>query len=109
MNQRMRKYLETNDLLVHQQAGIRMFRSTEDQTTYMYLAEEIEDAFQEKKVTLIIRVDLQRAFDRLWTDDLLVKLQWTDVEGRKCKWLKSYLFNQRARVSLGSSPIRKFL
>ena len=74
----------------------------------MYLAQEIEDAFQEKKVTLIIRVDLQRAFDRLWTDGLLVELQWTDVEGRKCKWLKSYLFNQRARVNWVVPPLGSF-
>ena len=42
-------------LLANQQAGFRQFRSTEDQTTY--LAQEIEDAFQEKKVTLVSNMD----------------------------------------------------
>ncbi len=30
VNQRMKRYLETNQLLAHQQVGFRMFRSTED-------------------------------------------------------------------------------
>ena len=46
VNQRFKWYLETNDLLAPEQAGFRQFRATEDQTTY--LAQEIEDAFQEK-------------------------------------------------------------
>ena len=51
VNQRLKWYLETNDLLAPEQAGFREFRATEDQTTY--LAQEIEDAFQEKKVTRV--------------------------------------------------------
>ncbi len=77
MNQRMKWYLETNQLLAHQQAGFRKFRSTEEQTTY--LAQEIEDAFLDKKVTLVTWVDLQRAYDKVWTDGLLVKLQQNGV------------------------------
>ncbi len=78
VNQRMKWYLETNQLLAHQQAGFRKFRSTEEQTTY--LAHEIEDTFQDKKVTLITWVDLQRAFHKVWTDGILVKLQQDRLE-----------------------------
>ena len=49
VNQRLKWDLETKDLLAPEQAGFRQFRATEDQTTY--LAQEIEDAFQKKKVT----------------------------------------------------------
>ena len=48
VNQSLKWYLETNDLLAPEQAGFRQFRATEDQTTY--LAQEIEDAFQETPV-----------------------------------------------------------
>ena len=61
VNQRLKWYLETNDLLAPEQAGFRQFRATEDQTTY--LAQEIEDALQEKKVTRVAWIDLQRAAD----------------------------------------------
>ena len=43
VNQRLKWYLETNDLFAPEQTGFRQFRATEDQTTY--LAQEIEDAF----------------------------------------------------------------
>jgi len=107
INQRMKWFLETQNLLAHQQAGFRMFRSTEDQTTY--LAQEIEDAFQEKKVTLVTWIDLQRAFDKVWTDGLLVKLQRSGIGGTMYRWIKSYLFNRRARVSLDGTQSQKFL
>ncbi|XP_053388876.1 uncharacterized protein LOC128551940 [Mercenaria mercenaria] len=57
----------------------RSFRSTEDQTTH--LAQEIENAFQAKTVTLVTGVDLQRAFDKVWMDVTLVKLQRNGVGG----------------------------
>ena len=34
VNQRLKWYLETNDLLTPEHAGFRQFRATEDQTTY---------------------------------------------------------------------------
>ena len=43
VDQRLKWYLETNDLFAPEQAGFRQFRATEDQTTY--LAQEIENAF----------------------------------------------------------------
>ena len=70
VNQRLKWYLAP------EQAGFRQFRATEDQTTY--LAQEIEDAFQEK-VTRVAWIDLQRAFDRVWIDGLITKLMRNGV------------------------------
>ncbi|XP_053393696.1 uncharacterized protein LOC128555444 [Mercenaria mercenaria] len=107
INQRMKWYLESNNILAHQQAGFRSFRSTEDQTTY--LAQEIENAFQAKMVTLVTWVDLQRAFDKVRVDGLLMKLQRNGVGGTMYRWIKSYLFNRRARVNLDGTSSHKFL
>ena len=73
VNSRLMWYLETEKKLSEQQAGFRQFRSTEDQVTYV--AQEIEDAFQKKNVLLATWIDLQKAFDKVWTDGLLVKVQ----------------------------------
>lgn len=107
VNARLKWYLETNDLLAPQQAGFRQFRSTEDQTTY--LSQEVEDAFQEQKVVLTVWIDLQRAFDKVWTDGLQVKLMRNGVDGSMLTWIKAYLYNRRARVSLNQTKSRKFL
>ncbi|CAG5116491.1 unnamed protein product, partial [Candidula unifasciata] len=47
-NLRLQWYIESENIITPQQAGIRKFYSTEDQTTY--LSQEIEDAFQDKKL-----------------------------------------------------------
>ena len=79
VNQRMQWYLETESILAPEQAGFRQYRSTEDQTTH--LAQAIEDAFQAKKVMLTAFIDFQKAFDKVWKDGLLVKLQRHGIHG----------------------------
>ena len=69
----------------------------------------MEDAFQSKKVTLAVFVDLQRAFDKVWKDGLLVKLLRFGVSGRMYKWTNSYLNNRRARVLVDGKLGRKIL
>ena len=108
VNERLRWHLETTNLLASEQAGFRQFRSTEDQATY--LSQEIEEAFQEQKLVFAAWIDLQKAFDKVWTEGLLVKLLRNGVAGNMFPWIKSYLFNHRARVSLDSKTnSKKFL
>ena len=78
VNARLKWYLETNYLLSSQQAGFRQFRTTEDQITY--LSQEVEDSFQEQKAVLTAWIDLQRAFDKVWTDGLQLKLIRMELE-----------------------------
>ncbi|CAG2193511.1 unnamed protein product [Mytilus edulis] len=111
----------TNDMLQHlgnsslntlldifnlswRQAGFRQYKSTEDQITH--LPQVVEDAFQSKKVTLAVFVDLQRAFDKVWKDELLAKML---RYGRMHKWTKSYLYNRRARVLVDGQCGQKVL
>ena len=108
VNERLRRHLEAANLLAPEQAGFRQFRSTEDQATY--LSQEIEDAFQEKKLVLAAWIDLQKAFDKVWMEGLLVKLLRNGIAGNMYAWIKSYLYNRRARVSLDNKTnSKKFL
>ena len=107
VNQSLKWYLETNKLLAPEQAGFQQFRATEDQTTY--LAQEIEDVFQEKKVTRVAWIDLQSAFNKVWIGGLIVKLMRNGVANNMLKWIQSYLFKRRARVSLDQLSSRKIL
>ena len=107
VNQRLLWYLETENILVPEQAGFRHFHSTEDQVTH--LSQEIEDAFQERKVTFATWIDLQKAFDKVWTDGLLVKLQRSGIAGNMLRWIKSYLHNRRARVRADGREGKKVL
>ena len=107
INQRLQLYLETENIIAPQQAGFRQFKSTEDQTTH--LSQVIEDAFQAQKSVLTVFIDLQKAFDKVWTDGLLVKLLRSGIKGNMFQWTKSYLHNRRARVSVDGHCGRKVL
>ncbi|KAK7113996.1 hypothetical protein V1264_000134 [Littorina saxatilis] len=107
VNQRLQLYLESESIIVPEQAGFRQHRSTEDQTTH--LSQVIEDAYQAQKVTLATFIDLQKAFDKVWKDGLLVKLLRSGVKGNMYEWTKSYLHNRKARVLVDGHCGRKVL
>ena len=49
------------------------------------------------------------AFDKVWIDGLSVKLMRNGVANNTLKWIQSYLFNRRARVSIDQLSSRKIL
>ena len=106
VNDRLKWYLETEDLLAPEQTGFRQLQST-DQATY--LSQEIEDAFQEQKFVLISLIDLQKAFDKVWMEGLLVKLLRNGIASNMFNCLKSYLYNRRARDSVDRIHSKKIL
>ncbi|BFZ13185.1 hypothetical protein BsWGS_16224 [Bradybaena similaris] len=107
INLRLKWYIESENILVPQQAGFRQCYSTEDQATY--LSQEIEDAFQDKKSVLAVWIDLKKAFDKVWKEGLLMKMRNNKVNGRMYKWLEAYLYNRRARVQVDGIKSKKVL
>ena len=95
INTRLKWFLESEQLLASEKAGFREHQCTHDQTTY--LAHEIEDGIQHKKHTLTVWIDLQKAFDKVWTDGLILKLKKSNIARNLFRWIKSYLHNLRAR------------
>ena len=71
INTRLKWFIESEKVLTSEKASFREHHCTEDQTSY--LVQEIEDGFPHKKHTLTVWIDLQKAFDTVWTDGLLLK------------------------------------
>nr|KAG5698663.1 hypothetical protein BaRGS_022551 [Batillaria attramentaria] len=101
INKRLMWHLESNNLITKEQTAFRKNRSTEDQL--VYLAQSIENAFQEKKKVVATFIDLSKAFDKVWKDGLLLKLLTAGIAGRMFNWIKSFLCHRTARVKLDSS------
>jgi ribonuclease HI len=98
VNTRLMKYLEQNQLIDNSQSAFRKNHSTEDHL--VYLAQEVENAFQERKKVLSVFVDLAKAFDKIWREGLLLKLLNNKIEGRMYKWIRDLLQYRTARVKL---------
>jgi hypothetical protein len=107
VNNRLKYYLEKEQLLSPQQAGFRQCYSTEDQATY--LSQEVEDAFQENNLVQAVWIDLKKAFDKVWKEGLLWKMRKCKIKGNLYKWTKSYLHNRKARVQLNGYRSKKVL
>jgi len=98
INKRLVWHLESNSILNPTQTGYRQNRSTEDQLAY--LAQQIENAFQDKKHVLAVFFDLSKAFDKVWKEGLILKLLEVGVKGKMHHWIQSFLQNRHARVKL---------
>ena len=62
-----------------------------------------------KKKTLSVWIDLQKAFDKVWIDRLLLKLRRCDISGNMFKWIKSYTHNRRARFVMDNNRSKNIL
>ena len=71
INTRLVWHLEKNSIITPEQAGFRQHHSTEDQVTY--IAQMIEDGFQNKHHTLTVWIDVGKAYDKVWKDGLRKK------------------------------------
>ena len=76
---------------------------------HIWHRQEIEDGFQGKKQTLSVWIDLQKAFDTVWTDGLLLRLRRCNISGNLFKWIKSFTHNRRARVVIDNNSNKKIL
>ena len=98
INRRLLSFLEDNNVLSQTQTGYRKHRSTENHLAL--IAQEIENAFQEKKKVVAVFFDLTKAFDKVWREGLLLKVLQSQVSGRMYKWIRCYLEDRSARVKL---------
>ena len=72
INTRLVWHLEKNNIITPEQVGFQQHRSTEDQVTY--IAQKIEDGFQDKQHTLTVWIDVEKAYEKVWKDGLRLKL-----------------------------------
>ena len=60
-------------------------------------------------MVLVPWIDLQKAFDKVWMEGLLVKLLRNGIASNMFNWVKFHLYNRRARVSVDRIHSKKIL
>ena len=96
-------YLNTNNLITKNQSGFRPGDSKTNQL--LYLVNEIHEAFENPK-SLEVRavfLDIFKAFDKVWHDGLIFKLQQNGISGNLLKLFENYFHNRKQRVVLNGS------
>ena len=83
------------------QSGFTPGDSTVHQLVYLY--DSFCKALNDKKDVRIVFCDQSKAFDRVWHQGLLYKLECIRITGDVLKWFQSYLQNRQQRVILDGS------
>ena len=80
------------------QCGFRKGQSTLD--VLLRFENTIRESFKNKEICIAVYIDLKSAYDKVWRDGLLYKIQRAGIGGRMKRWLDDYLQNRTFRVEV---------
>ena len=104
VNERLTNFLEFNKLLSPDQAGFRQHRSTTDQAAAF--SQSVKEKLDDGKSTLAVLVDYKAAFDTVWRQMVIQKLQLANAPNNMVRWIKSFLSQRLIRVNINGSKSR---
>lgn len=99
INVRLKKFLETRQILSPCQYGFRSGRSTDD--AVHSLVNHVVNKLDNNIKCLTIFLDLAKAFDTVSLPKLLFKLENMGIRGTQLSLFKDYLSNRTQRVRIG--------
>ena len=85
---RLKWFLEKHDLLTQYQAGFREGRSTNDHL--VKLQDNIMKQLNTGGHVLSVFLDIEKAFDMMWGDGLILKLSKLGIGGKFLGWVESF-------------------
>lgn len=91
--------IEKGGMLSPHQSGFRNGRTTMD--PIICLENEIRKAQVSKEAVLVILFDTEKAYDMLWKEGLLIKLNKMGIGGRMFNWFQDFLNNRTIEVRVG--------
>ncbi len=92
--------LEKKGKLANYQSGFRTGRSTMD--AVIRLENEIRKAQENKETVIAVFLDIEKAYDMMWKEGVLIKLHKLGIGGRGFNWIKDFLYERNIQVRIGS-------
>lgn len=100
LSEQLITFLNENDFFDHKQFGFLRNRSTN--MALIRLLNEITSAINEDKIALLTCLDVEKAFDSIRHDKLLLKLKNAGIRGLPLDLFTSYLQNRTQKVKIGN-------
>ncbi|KAF2346244.1 Endonuclease/exonuclease/phosphatase [Trinorchestia longiramus] len=100
IQRRLEYWVDTNNLLLWEQAGFRRGKST--MNSLLIAKDFIANTFCRKQICVTVYLDLDGAYDSVWLEGIIYKLIASGLEKTYVKWLKNYLTRRTASVRLGA-------
>jgi hypothetical protein len=98
VNECLTIYLEANKLLSPEQAGFRQRKSTMDQAAAF--TQDVKEKLDSKESTFAVLVDFKAAFDTVWREKIIQKLQQAQAPSNLVRWIKSSLSQRLIKVKI---------
>ena len=98
LSARLKLYFETHNILDEVQEGFRTHRSTTRSFYRMHLV--LEKAKRSKKPTALLNIDVETAFDSIWVQALLCKLELVNLPHRLLCIVSSFLSNRKGFIDI---------
>ncbi|MEW8544970.1 MAG: reverse transcriptase domain-containing protein [Candidatus Thiodiazotropha sp.] len=95
---RLNGFIEHNNIIDLEQEGFRRFHSTTH--ALMRLVQDIFNGYNKKEMSLVAFIDMEKAFDSIWRDGLMVKMYKLGIRGTVWKWISNFLSSRRAKCFL---------
>ena len=101
VNNRLKWYLEKNNLYSCTQSGFRKNRNCIEQC--IRLENDIHKSFVRKHITIGVFIDFQKAFDMLWKHGLLKKMTKLGIKGNLLAYINNFLSDRTLQVRINST------
>ena len=98
---RLKWYLDKIKLLSDAQCGFRTDRSTKD--CLMKLHDDLYKSIANKRFSVAIFLDIEKAYDLVWRKGLLYKLSELGIKGNILAWLTSFLSSRSFKFRVCST------
>ena len=100
------KYLESHNIIHDRQYGFRTRRSTADLLTYV--THLWNQSLERHGESLIVALDVSKAFDQVWHQALLNKLPSYGFPQKFCAWVANFLSNRYISVIVDGSQSKSY-
>ena len=105
LTERLVSHLERNNMLSKYQAGYRKGRSSQEHI--FRLSQQVFNGFKQKKCTIAVFLDVEAAFDAVWTEGLMYKLSKLNLPTNFLRVLCSFLKARTLSVHVEGSVSRE--
>ena len=97
----MNGFIEHNKIIDLEQESFRKFHSTTH--ALLRLLQDIYNGFNRKESTFVAFIDMEKTFDSVWRDGLLVNMHNLGIRGNVWSWISNFLSDRTARCYLKGS------
>ncbi len=92
-------YLESRGIVSPHQSGFRRGRGTMD--PIICLETDLKKAQVNKESVMAVFYDVEKAYDMIWKEGLMIKLDIMGITGRIYNWIKYFLADKFIQVRIG--------